>query len=57
MTMFLKYGVLDKGLFLEGQEVGVDHVVKYQLADVVKVRGGHVQADGAVQDHAAQLKK
>ena len=57
MTVLLQDGVLDKGFLVIGQDIGVDHVVQSQLADVVEGVGGHVQADGSVEDHAAELKE
>ena len=49
LPVLLEYGVLNQRLLVVREEVGVDHVVEGQLADVVQRGGGHVQADGAVQ--------
>jgi hypothetical protein len=55
--MLLKNGVLDKGFFIIGQDVGIDHVVQSQFAYVVQGGGRHVEANGAVEQHASQLKQ
>ena len=53
----LEDGVLDDGLLVEGDGAGVDHVVQHELAHGVQVVGGHVEADGAVDDEGAQLEQ
>ena len=55
--MSLEDGVLDDGLLVEGDAAGVDHVVEHELAHGVQVVGGHVEADGAVDDEGAQLEQ
>ena len=53
----LEDGVFDDGLLVEGDGAGVDHVVQHELAHRVQVVGGHVEADGAVDDERAQLEQ
>ena len=55
--MSLEDGVLDDGLLVEGDCAGVDHVVEDELAHRVQVVGGHVEADGAVDDQRPQLEQ
>ena len=57
VPVLLEYGVLDDGLLVVGEHVGVDHVVEHELGDLVEVVGRHVEADGAVQQHGAQLEQ
>ncbi len=57
MPVLLEYGVLDDGLLVVGDLVGVDHVVEDELGDVVQVVGGQVEADGAVHQHGPQLEQ
>ncbi len=57
MPVLLQYGVLYDGLLVVGDLVGIDHVVEDELCDVVQICGGHVQADGAVQQHRPQLEE
>lgn len=57
MPVLLQDGVLDALLLVEGQLVGVDHRVERQVANVLERVGRHVEADGAVENHAAELEQ
>ena len=57
VPMPLEDGLLDDGLLVVGDDVGVDHVVEGELGDVVEVGGRHIEADGAVEKHRPELEE
>jgi hypothetical protein len=57
MTMLLENSVFDTLFLLEGKMIGVDHGVEGQVADVLEGVGRHVEADGSVEEHAAELEE
>jgi len=57
MPVLLQNGVFYGSLLVVAELIGVDHVVKGQLANVVQIVGRHVQADGTIQEHAPKLEE
>ena len=53
----LAESIFDQVPLVLRQLVCVDHVVQHDFENLVQVGGGHVEADGAVEEHAPQLKE
>ena len=44
-------------LLVTGKRTTVDHVVEGDVSNLFQAAGGHVQADGPVQEEGSQLKE